>query len=430
MFNGWIHWLLSLDAEQLAWLLAPILLFDITRYSLGAVGLWFVDFTALLLRRSGCFAADPYETQYAHCPSICVVIAGLNEADRVAQTLASVHGTYPRMEIIVVDDGSQDGMADVARQFADQHRGVLVLRKPHRGGKSSALNFAIPFTQAEILVCVDADSHLAENALWEIVQPFRDARVGAVAGTVVAREPFAGFVNWLQALEYLRCIFIGRQVSARLGLLGIVSGAFGAYRRDAIGRLKGWDVGPGEDGDVTLRLRKSGYRIAFAPYAQCLTALPASWWRLVKQRRRWEWAVVTHECRKHIDLANWLDQHFQWPNLLLMLERWAYNVAFTYVLWGYAAWTMCHWHEHTWKQILLYYLAYVVLELLNVVVILYYSISPGRDLLVGLAAPCMPLYNVLMRAVTLWSITEEILTRRSYRDDFVPEHVRAVTWHW
>ncbi|MGE3777071.1 MAG: hypothetical protein AB7F89_07810, partial [Pirellulaceae bacterium] len=81
-------------------------------------------------------------------------------------------------------------------------------------------------------------------------------------------------------------------------------------------------------------------------------------------------------------------------------------------------------------QILLYYLAYVVLELLNVVVILYYSISPGRDLLVGLAAPCMPLYNVLMRAVTLWSITEEILTRRSYRDDFVPEHVRAVTWHW
>src|SRR5207248_1453281 len=83
-------------------------------------------------------------------------------------------------------------------------------------------------------------------APWEIVQPFADPRVGAVSGTVVARAPFARLVTWLQAFEYLRCIFLGRMFASRLDILGIVSGAFGAFRADALRRLGGWDVGPGE----------------------------------------------------------------------------------------------------------------------------------------------------------------------------------------
>jgi cellulose synthase/poly-beta-1,6-N-acetylglucosamine synthase-like glycosyltransferase len=432
MFHDWIHWLSSLSTDELLWLLAPVLLLDITRYTLGCVWLFLCDFCRLLV---GLFRPAPggepgTADGFAHCPDMCVVIAGLNEASTVTHTLASLHGTYPKMEVIVVDDGSNDGMAEVARRFADDHAGVLVLRKPRRGGKSSALNFAIPFTSAEIIVCVDGDSQLNENALWEIVQPFTDPAVGAVSGTVIARNPFASLATWLQGLEYLRCIFVGRRAAARLNMLGIISGAFGAYRRAAIQRLKGWDVGPGEDGDLTLRLRKSGYRIAFAPYAQCLTKLPVSWLRLLKQRRRWEWAVITFECRKHVDMANLLCRHFRFANLFLLMERWTYNVLFTYVLWGYACWTLFHLHEDTWKQYLLYYFVYVAMEFCNLAVILYYSTDRRRDLLIGLSAPLAPLYNILLRGVTLLSVTEELFTRRSFRDSFVPEHVREATWHW
>ena len=52
-------------------------------------------------------------------------------------------------------------------------------------------------------------------------------------------------------------------LAARLGMLGIVSGAFGAFRREALERVGGWDVGPDEDGDLTIRLHKIGYQIAF-----------------------------------------------------------------------------------------------------------------------------------------------------------------------
>jgi cellulose synthase/poly-beta-1,6-N-acetylglucosamine synthase-like glycosyltransferase len=427
MLTGWTHWLSSVHPDQLFWVLAPILFLDAPRYALGTLIMWLCDFVRDTLRD---LRGIPEQSAYEYCPSVCVVIAGLNEANTLEHTLQSVWNSYPRLEIIVVDDGSSDGMAKVAREFAHQHAGVLVLRKSQRGGKSSALNMALPFTRAEILVCVDSDSHLAPAAIWEIVQPFSDPEVGAVSGTVLGRNPFYNLATWMQAMEYLRCIFVGRMLTSKLGILGIVSGAFGAYRASAVQRMKGWDVGPGEDGDLSLRLRKAGHKVVFAPYAQCQTNLLTSWPRLLKQRRRWEWAVVTFECRKHIDMANVFSPNFRFSNLLLLIDRWTFNVILQYMFWAYAVWLCFHVHEDTLKLLFLYYLCYLAMELVQLAIILYYSNNRPRDLAVGLAAPLMPFYYLVLRAVSLLAVTEEMLSRRSFRDGFVPVHVREATWHW
>ena len=424
MFTDWTHWLLSMPRDQFFWLLLPLLLIDLPRYSLGLSLMCLWDMFRELI--SGGDEARAYE----FCPSVSLVIAGLNEGDTIGQTLASIWGTYPRMEIIVVDDGSSDPMTEISQEFARHHAGVLVLTKPHRGGKSSALNFALPFATGEVVVCVDGDSLLSDGAIWEIVQPFSDAEVGAVSGAVVARNPFTNLCTWCQGYEYLRCIFVGRMFAARMDVLGVISGVFGAYRRSALQRVMGWDVGPGEDGDLTLRLRKAGYRIEFQPYAQCKTNLPARWWTLIKQRRRWEWAAVTFECRKHVDMGNIFSPNFRLSNLGVLLDRWVFNVLLVYLLWGYAIWVCFHLHEDSWKQFLLYYVCYLASDVVILAIVLYYSTERWRDLLVGLALPFTPFYNLLQKAVSLWAITEEILSRRSFRDGFVPEHVRQATWHW
>lgn len=429
MFNDWIHWLCSKEPDRLLWLLAPLLLVDTPRYALGSVLICLFDLVRDV-RRLLFGRVPPGDRPYDHCPSVCVVIAGLNESATIVQTLDSLWGTYPNMEIVVVDDGSNDGMARLARDFAIEHSRVTVLRNPRRGGKSSAMNFALRFTQSEIIVCVDGDTQLSPNAIWEVVQPFRDPEVAAVSGAVLARHPFTNLATWLQAFEYLRGIFVGRMVLSRLGVLGIVSGALGAYRRSALLRMGGWDVGPGEDGDLTLRLRKAGYRIAYTPYAQCLTNLPRTWVRLLLQRRRWDWAAVTFECRKHVEMANPLCRHFRWSNFWVLADRWVLNVLLVYGLWAYAAWLVATWHAHTWKLLATYYVGYVLLDVAQLAVILYYSVDRRRDLLIGLAVPLMPLYHLLLRLVTLVAITEEIASRRSYRDRFVPVHVREATWHW
>ena len=426
MLTDWIHWLSSVPPSELILLLAPLIFLDVVRYSCGSLGGWLCDISLDLYQ----FVCGEKSTSHQHCPSVCAIIACMNEADTIGHTLKSLWGSYPRLEIIVVDDGSHDGMAEVAQGFAREHDGVLVLRKPRRGGKSSALNFALPFTQADIIVGVDGDSHLVTDGIWEIVQPFADPKVGAVSGTVIARNPFTNLVTWLQALEFLRCIFLGRMFASKLGILSIVSGAFGAFRREAIQRVRGWDVGPGEDGDLVLRLRKGGYNIVFAPYAQCLTNLPRSWWQLIKQRRRWEWAVMTFECRKHIDMANIFSPNFRWSNFFLMVDRWLYNVVLLYAFWGYALWLSFHWHENMGNILLLYYLSYVALDVMQLGLILYYSNDRRRDAVIGLILPLMPFYHLMQRAVSLWAVTEEMLTRRSFQDSFVPEHVRQVTWHW
>lgn len=425
--SDWIRWYLSIHPDELVWISLPLLLLDAPRYTLGIAIMWAMDVLKELGQRlTG--RAEP--AAFQHCPTVCVVVAGLNEAETLPHTLASLWGTYPKMEVVIVDDGSTDGMTRVAKQFQIGKSGVTVLRKPRRGGKSSALNFALPFTNAEIIVCVDGDSNLNETSIWEIVQPFADPRVAAVSGTVLARHPFHNLVTWMQASEYLRSIFLGRRLAARLNLLGIVSGAFGAYRRDALRRIGGWDVGPGEDGDLSLRLRKIGYRIAFAPYAQCFTNPPTSVWALIRQRRRWEWAVVTFECRKHVDMANLWNRNFRFSNLVLLVDRWLYNIVFQVLFWAYIIWCIANPSPHLVYQFAFYYFAYLLLEAIQIAFVFYYSNRRLRDLLISLVFPLMPIYQLVHRLVATWSVLEEMVTRRSFRDTFVPAHVRRVTWHW
>lgn len=427
MLNDWTQWLCSLRLSELLIIIAPILLMDTSRYLLGSVSVFAIDLAGDLLR----WVKRPSAVgSFEYCPSVCAVIAGLNEGETLHRTLETTYGTYPHLEMVVVDDGSTDDMAEVAYAFAQSHADVTVIKKPQRGGKSSALNCVLPYTQADIIICIDADSLLAENAIWEIVQPFQNPKVGAVSGSVVGRSPFRNLATWMQGLEYLRCIFVGRMFTSRTGILSIVSGAFGAFRRDAIQRAGGWDVGPGEDGDLVLRLRKAGYQIVFAPYAQCLTNLLDDWWRLLKQRRRWEWAVVTFECRKHVDMINVFDRHFRLSNLVMAIDRFAYGVFFQYLFVVYQIWLVFHIRHQIMYYLLLYYLVYTAMEVIQIGIMLVYSNERKRDFLISLIFPLMPFYYVLMRFVTLFAITEELLTRRSFRDNFVPKHVREVTWHW
>ena len=77
-----------------------------------------------------------------------------------------------------------------------------------------------------------------------------------------------------------------------------------------------------------------------------------------------------------------------------------------------------------------FYVAYVICDLFQLVVLLYYSPNKLQDLKLGLATPVMPLYYAMQKCVTCWAITEELLHRRSFKDNFVPKRVREATWHW
>ncbi len=428
MLTDWIHWLSSIKAESLVWIFLPFLLFDGMRYTFLMSGMAIVDCVRDSFRW---LFGGTAETNCRYCPSVAVIIVGFNEGDTIQHALSSIYGTYPRMEVFVVDDGSTDGMADKALAFARQHSGVTVLRREKRGGKSSALNMPLPLVRAEIVVVIDSDSHLDDATIWHIVQPFQDAAVGAVSGCISSRNPFVNLVTWVQALEYRRSILLGRIFLSRLGLLGIVSGALGAFRKDVLDRVGGWDVGPGEDGDLTIKIRKSGYRIAFQPAANCLTNTPVKAGALIRQRRRWEWAAITFECRKHVDLGNPFRKQFRLSDFVMMVERWLFNFILVYAGVIFIIYLLCsHSVQHVIYLAITFYVAYLACDVIQLLILFYYSQQRPGDVVLGLATPLMPVYFLAQKMVTCWAITEELILRRSYQDNFVPERVRRVTWHW
>lgn len=435
-WNEWTFWLSSIPRDELLWLILPVVMFDGLRYCFSSLCMWSFDaLSALVPGKSLLCKTSPVNLQssqssYRYCPSISLIVAGLNEGDSLRGTLQRLWGTYPKLQLIVVDDGSTDNMAAVARQFAIEHPGVIVISK-RRGGKSSAMNAGLACATGEVTIVLDADSELAPNALWEIVQPLEDPRVGAVSGNVRVRNFSKNLLTRLQAFEYLRSVFLGRMVTSRLGILGIVSGAFGAFRTSLLKQMGGWDVGPGEDEDMVLRIRKLGFKIEFIPHADCFTDVPESWKVLTKQRRRWEWAVVTFESRKHIDMANPFNKHFSVSNFVLFAERWFFNLLLPLWFWVYIGWRIgSSGLTNLIFPSVLFYLLYLIGDVIQYLIILYYSSHLRRDLGAVFVIPLMPLYQAYQRLVTTFAVVEEMLSRRSFRDGFVPQHVRSVTWHW
>jgi biofilm PGA synthesis N-glycosyltransferase PgaC len=428
VLTDWIHWLSSRHRDQLLSFLWALFAIDGSRYALGKLVMCLVDCVRSLWRHA---TGRPEHPGYNYCPSVCVILAGHNEAETIGATLATTWGSYPRLDIVVVDDGSTDEMAAVARSFAKTHAGVLVLSRPERGGKSSAMNWGLQYTKAEIVIVVDADSDLEPGAIWEIVQPLSDPQVGAVAGCVLARNPFVNLCTWLQAYEYLSSIFVGRLLAVRCGILGIVSGAFGAFRRSTLDRSMGWDVGPPEDLDLTLTIRKAGQKIEFAPYAQCYTDLPTTWKALVRQRIRWEQSgVVRNHCRKHLDLAAFWHANFRWGNLGLVLESWLFNILCMVGIWIWIVHFAMHWDAESWKTLVTLYLCYVTFEVVQAATILYYTNELKRDAMLCLVFPLVVFYQLLLLVVRLVATLREFFGRMSFEDNYVPLKVRRSTWHW
>ena len=427
MLNHWVHWTQSLHPIELL-SIAGVLLLDGTRYAFSAVTMALIDISGGLWRRLT--GRSPGRRANDYLPSVCVLIAGHNEADTIEATLASLWSSYPRLDIIVIDDGSTDGMAEKARGFAQNHPGIQVLSRSRRGGKSSALNWGLANACADVIITLDADSRLGPNAVREIVQPLRDPSVGAVSGNVTVWNVGHRLVTRLQAYEYRQSIFLARQMQARTGTLGIVSGAFGAFRREVLEQVMGWDAGSGEDGDLTLRIRKSGFAISFAPHAECLTNAPESWSGLFRQRLRWDRAVITFECRKHVDLGKFWQRHFQLSNFLLVLERWLFNVVFVLCYWVGMVWLIGFQTQPVGNTLLLLYLCQLCLETATACVLLYYSDRRLRDLELALTIPLLPLYQAFIKLVDLVAVLDELILRKSYQDNYVPAHVRQATWKW
>ncbi|MEV6602158.1 bifunctional polysaccharide deacetylase/glycosyltransferase family 2 protein [Actinoplanes sp. NPDC051346] len=216
---------------------------------------------------------------------VSVIVPAYNEAANIAATVLSlVRSDYPAVEVIVVDDGSTDGTADIVERLG--LLGVYVLRQ-RNAGKPAALNHGIAYAQHDILVLVDGDTVFEPDAVGRLVQPLRDSRVGAVSGnTKVANR--GGLLGRWQHLEYVIGFNLDRRMFDVAECMPTVPGAIGAFRRAAIDDVDGVSAQTlAEDTDFTMAVLRAGWRVVYEPSAVAWTEAPASLRQLWRQRYRW-----------------------------------------------------------------------------------------------------------------------------------------------
>lgn len=264
-------------------------------------------------------------------PRISILVPAYNEAVTIGESVRALLALcYHDLEIVVVNDGSQDTTLAVLQEQFDlvplhpiyqrridtelmrglyrshSHPNLLIIDKEH-GGKADALNIGLQLATGELVCAVDADTLIETDALLRLVRPFLMRRsvlavggiirvvngAGVRGGQVLPRAPrraLAGF----QVVEYLRGFLCGRLGWNLLGGNLIISGAFGLFQRQAIIAIQGYAHDTvGEDIELVFRLRRRGYetqgphQVIYVPDSVAWTEAPESLRVLSRQRERW-----------------------------------------------------------------------------------------------------------------------------------------------
>ncbi len=225
-------------------------------------------------------------------PSVCVLIPAHNEESVIVETVrAALASDYPDLRVIVANDGS----ADRTGALLDEHFGVdprvRIIHQANRG-KSGALNRALAEAASDVVVTIDADTEVEPDAIAKLARHFADPTVGAVAGNVKVGNRSRWLTRW-QALEYITSQNMEKRAFDLLNCITVVPGALGAWRRSAVQTVGGFAPDTvAEDADLTIAIRRSGWRILYDEEAVAWTEAPETPSALIRQRFRWTFGTL------------------------------------------------------------------------------------------------------------------------------------------
>ena len=355
-------------------------------------------------------------------PLISIIVPGKNEGKHLYKLTRSLaEQSYRNFELIVVDDGSDDQTRIIGQSL--EKKGLIdrFISNDVRGGKASGANIALHYAQGKYVVHFDADCSFDYDAVERSLIPFYyDARIAAVGGNLEVRNHRESLATTLQAIEYLKVILVGRMVTSYLGIYRIISGAFGTFRTDVIKRIGGWDIGPGLDGDITVKLRKLGYKVYFEPTANGLTSVPNSFRKLTKQRLRWDKSIIRFRMRKHLDIF-FPNANFSMINMLSSLENVGYNVLLN-IKW--IVYIIDMWWNYSHLLIFIIpanIVLYTVANYMQFCSIMLMVRNPREKHRLLLYLPAMVLYTgYYLRVVRTVAHFKELFLRESYDDPWNP----------
>lgn len=225
-------------------------------------------------------------------PPVTVIVPAFNEEKVIVACIESLlQSHYPNYRIVVVDDGSTDRTAANLRDRFGRNAKVRLLHEMNQG-KWHAANLALSVVDTPIFIVADADSMFLPDTIRWLVQQFKDARVGAVAGLVEVGNRENLLTDW-QEVEYIVSQSVMRRAYETFNGILVVPGAVGAWRTEAVrqaGSFSGETIT--EDADLTVAVHRAGYLVRFQEQARSVTEAPETVLKFMRQRLRWSLGML------------------------------------------------------------------------------------------------------------------------------------------
>lgn len=295
-------------------------------YGLAVFGLLGMKLFLSLLPPKWWPAPDPFKR-------VGVVVTIYNEdPELLRRCLDSVLSqTFPPTRIVVVDDHSAKLAAhDIASRYAALDPRIQVVRQPANRGKREALavGFRAMADDVDIFLCIDSDSVLERNAVYEGVRPFRSRGIAAVSGIVLPSNHDTNVVTRLQDVRYANSFVTERAAYSRLGSVLCVCGALAFYRASIVMQhldefldqtFLGKPATVGDDRHMT-NLSLAHGRVVLADQSISHTAVPQRFGHFVRQQARWG--------RSFFRESTWALRHLRpwrvaWWLTLIEIAQWA-----------------------------------------------------------------------------------------------------------
>ncbi len=400
--------------SQADWVLLALAVFvlDIPRYTISLISL-------VLLR----WLRRPVAVEATGGVTISVILPAFNGGPGLLDSIASLHGqTLKPLEIIVVDDGSTDGTRAIAEEAKAAGLVDMVIHHGTRCGRSPAVNVGARYARGDLILAMDPDTVFAPTTLARLAAAFRDPRVAAACCNLGVSNEGTSLSTALQAIEYLMSISAGKTFLNLINAISCCSGACSMYRRDTFLKRGGLDPGPGEDLEMTLRLRRYGYRVCFVPEAWGETAVPDNPVSLIRQRQRWDRDSLRIRLIEYREMEIFKPERL--ADTLQRLDFIVFDLVPTLSFPFYLVYCTLLFGSQTLLFLTAVYLFLIGIALFNITLA---SLLFGRSLtLFGLSAALVfPLYQgIIMKVVRFVAFSSEILFSASRYDDYVPPRVR------
>lgn len=251
----------------------------------------------------------PVEIDVDYTPGVTIIIPCFNEEEWIDRTIIScINQDYPidKLEVIVVDDCSKDKsveriqqvieeLSKEAKRFHVKDRLKYFVQEENQG-KRDALARGVLEASHDLVVFVDSDSFLDPFAIRNLVQPFKDPKMGGVSGRTDVANTFTNTLTKMQSVRYYIAFRIMKAAEAYFDAVTCLSGPLSCYKKQIIidnmdswlnQKFLGQRATFGDDRAMTNFVLKN-HRTSYQDTAICSTIVPNKYKVFLKQQMRWK----------------------------------------------------------------------------------------------------------------------------------------------